>query len=76
MAPDSPALILVVPAEVLNDNVLDTVLLLGGDNVISRGFLCAGVLDLSRGCGLSAGDAHDNLTDTRFRDVGDGCGAI
>lgn len=75
MAPDSPALILVVPAEMLNDNVLDTVLLLGGNGVVFR-FLCAGVLDLGRGCGLSARDAHDNLTDTGFRDVGDGCGAI
>lgn len=76
MAPDSPAFILVVPAEMLNDNVLDAVLLLGGNGVISCRFLCAGVLDLSRGCGLSARDAHDDLTDTRFRDVGDGCGAI
>ena len=76
MAPDSPALILVVPAEMLNDNVLHTVLLLGGNDVIFRRFLCAGARDLSRSCGLSASDAHDNLTDTGFRDVGDGCGAI
>lgn len=76
MAPDSPALILVVPAKMLNDNVLDTVLLLGRNGRSFRRFLSAGVLDLSRGCRLSARDAHDNLTDTGFGDIGDGCGTI
>jgi len=73
-APDSPTLVLVVPAEVLDDNVLHAVLFLRGDRnnlgVVSPG--------LFFGCsrGLSACDAHDQLTDAGFREVGDGCCAV
>jgi hypothetical protein len=73
-APDSPALVQVVPAEVLDDNVLHAVLFLRGD----RNNLGVGstVLCLGRSCGLAACDAHDNLTDAGFREIGDGCCAV
>lgn len=72
--PDSPAVILAVPAEVLNNDVLSDILFPGGDgNNLGFGssFLRAG-----RSGGLTACDAHDDLTDTGLRNLGDGCCAV
>lgn len=72
--PDSPAVILIVPAEVLNNDVLGNVLFLGGD----RNDLSVGPISLCLGrCGgLAACDAHDDLADAGFRDLGNGCCAV
>lgn len=73
-APDSPALILVIPTEMLNDKVLSAILLLGGNNA-GLSFLPV-ALDASGGCSLPACDADDELADAGFGDIGDGSCAV
>jgi hypothetical protein len=58
---------------VLDDDILQAVLFLGGGDS-----LCLSVNGLCNGhCGgLSACDAHDDLADAGFRDIGNGCCAV
>lgn len=70
--PDLPVRVLAVPDELLDHDVLQAVLLLGGGDNLLRG----GAPSDSLGHGLSGSQAHDNLADSGVGHVGDLDGAV
>lgn len=76
MAPKGPAIIVAVPAQVLDNDVLNAVLFLGGDESFHGLSPSLGSFDLAGGHGLATCDAHDDLADAGVGEFGDGCCAV
>ena len=73
MAPKHPTIIFAVPAQVLDNDILNAVLFLCGDKSFQGLGSSLGLFDLAGGHGLATCDAHDDLADAGVGEFGDGC---